>query len=92
MALEGRLIWTASDLTVAAECKYALLRTVDYPRSRARFLQEHQSTGSVLGGTAWTFSHPDLLAAGPLDLMVVDEAGQFSLAATMAASIAARRL
>jgi hypothetical protein len=45
-----------------------------------------------IGGTAWTFSHPDLLAAGPLDLMVVDEAGQFSLAATMAASIAARRL
>jgi predicted RecB family nuclease len=28
--LEGRLIWTASDLTAAAECEYALLRTVDY--------------------------------------------------------------
>jgi superfamily I DNA and/or RNA helicase len=64
----------------------------DDARSRARFLQEHQSTGCVLGGTAWTFSHPDLLAAGQLDLLVVDEAGQFSLAATMAASIAAKRL
>jgi uncharacterized protein len=64
----------------------------DDARSRARFLQEHQATGCVLGGTAWTFSHPDLLAAGQLDLLVVDEAGQFSLAATMAASIAARRL
>ena len=29
-SLEGRLIWTASDLTAAAECEYALLRTVDY--------------------------------------------------------------
>jgi len=28
--LEGRLIWTASDLTAATECEYALLRTVDY--------------------------------------------------------------
>jgi predicted RecB family nuclease len=28
--LEGRLIWTASDLTAAAECEYALLRAVDY--------------------------------------------------------------
>jgi hypothetical protein len=27
--LGGRLIWTASDLTAAAECEYALLRTVD---------------------------------------------------------------
>ena len=28
--LEVKLIWTASDLTAAAECEYALLRTVDY--------------------------------------------------------------
>jgi predicted RecB family nuclease len=28
--LEGKLIWTASDLTAAAQCEYALLRTVDY--------------------------------------------------------------
>jgi hypothetical protein len=28
--LEGKLIWTASDLTAAADCEYALLRTVDY--------------------------------------------------------------
>jgi superfamily I DNA and/or RNA helicase len=33
-----------------------------------------------------------LLTAGELDLLVVDEAGQFSLASTMAASVAARRL
>jgi len=47
--------------------------------------------GCLVGGTAWTF------AAGAferecLDLLVVDEAGQFSLANTMAASVAARRL
>jgi uncharacterized protein len=64
----------------------------DDVRSRARFLAERQSTGCVLGGTVWTFAHPDLLAFGDLDLLVVDEAGQFSLAATMAASVAARRL
>lgn len=28
--LEGNLIWTASDLTAAADCEYALLRTADY--------------------------------------------------------------
>src|ERR1700721_4677151 len=50
------------------------------------------STGWLFGGAAWHFSPPNLLAAGPLDLLVVDEAGQFSLAATMAASIAAGRL
>jgi uncharacterized protein len=60
--------------------------------SRARFLQGHQATGCVLGGTAWTFSNKDLQAAVPFDLLVVDEAGQFSLAATMAASVSAMRL
>jgi uncharacterized protein len=64
----------------------------DDERSRALFLQQHQSTGCVLGGTAWTFAHPGLLATGQLDLLVVDEAGQFSLASTVAASVAAQRL
>ncbi|WP_231581661.1 TM0106 family RecB-like putative nuclease [Cellulosimicrobium funkei] len=45
----------------------------------------------VVGGTAWDFAG-DRLPAGTLDLLVVDEAGQLSLATTVAVSRAARRL
>lgn len=48
--------------------------------------------GCVLGGTAWDFSNPSRVARGSLDLLVIDEAGQFSLAPTIAASVAAERL
>nr|BFF19802.1 hypothetical protein GCM10025730_33230 [Promicromonospora thailandica] len=51
-----------------------------------------QSTGGcVAGGTAWDFAHARWPAEG-LDLLVVDEAGQFSLADTVAVARAARRL
>ena len=43
--------------------------------------------GRVVGGTAWTFAP---LPPGSLDLLVIDEAGQFSLAHTIAASLPAR--
>jgi len=45
--------------------------------------------GRVLGGTAWTFAATSVRG---LDLLVIDEAGQFSLANTIAVSRAARRL
>lgn len=48
-----------------------------------------QGRGVVVGGTAWAFANEDLPR---LDLLVVDEAGQFSLANTIAASRAADRL
>ncbi|MCU1514051.1 MAG: helicase, partial [Microbacteriaceae bacterium] len=48
--------------------------------------------GFVLGGTAWTFSNANAVARGSLDLLVIDEAGQFSLASTIAAAVSARRL
>ncbi|MFT4306343.1 MAG: AAA domain-containing protein, partial [Microbacterium sp.] len=48
--------------------------------------------GFVVGGTAWDFAHPQRVARGGLDLLVVDEAGQFSLASTIAVSVAAQRL
>ena len=51
-----------------------------------------QSGGWVLGGTAWDFSNADRVPRGSLDLLVVDEAGQFSLASTIAAAVAAERL
>ncbi len=48
--------------------------------------------GFVVGGTAWDFSHPARIPRGSLDLLVIDEAGQFSLASTIAVSVAAERL
>nr|WP_286186315.1 bifunctional RecB family nuclease/DEAD/DEAH box helicase [Sphaerisporangium cinnabarinum] len=45
----------------------------------------------VVGGTAWDFA-AERLPAGTLDLLVVDEAGQFSLASTVAVARSARRL
>jgi uncharacterized protein len=46
----------------------------------------------VVGGTAWDFSNPARVPARSLDLLVIDEAGQFSLATTAASAVAARNL
>ncbi|MFC8599278.1 TM0106 family RecB-like putative nuclease [Isoptericola sp. NPDC057191] len=48
--------------------------------------------GCVVGGTAWDFAHPDRWPDDGLDLLVVDEAGQLSVAATIAVARSARRL
>jgi predicted RecB family nuclease len=48
--------------------------------------------GFVLGGTAWDFSNAARIEPGSLDLLVIDEAGQFSLASTIASAVAACRL
>jgi uncharacterized protein len=53
---------------------------------------DHAATGFVIGGTAWDFSNAARIPRHSLDLLVVDEAGQFSLASTIAASVAARNL
>lgn len=58
----------------------------------AGFLTGPGGTGGVVGGTAWTFANADTIARGSLDLLVIDEAGQFSLAPTIASSVAAQRL
>ena len=64
----------------------------DSGAGRAEWLARHGAAGRgcVLGGTAWTFSADAL--AGSFDLVVVDEAGQFSLANTVAVSTAGRNL
>jgi uncharacterized protein len=56
------------------------------------YVAAHQESGFVYGGTAWDFANTDRIERRALDLLVVDEAGQFSLASTIAASVAARRL
>lgn len=47
--------------------------------------------GCLVGGTAWTMTGKEV-PVGSLDLLVVDEAGQFSLANTLAVARAAKRL
>ncbi|PWB97321.1 TM0106 family RecB-like putative nuclease [Salinibacterium hongtaonis] len=56
------------------------------------FALDNEATGYVVGGTAWDFSNPARVPRRSLDLLVIDEAGQFSLASTIAASVAARKL
>ena len=56
------------------------------------FALDNRATGYVVGGTAWDFSNPARIPRRSLDLLVIDEAGQFSLAATIASSVAARNL
>lgn len=47
--------------------------------------------GALVGGTAWTMTGKSV-PAGSLDLLVIDEAGQFSLANTLAVARSAKRL
>ncbi|GAA3911376.1 TM0106 family RecB-like putative nuclease [Microbacterium invictum] len=65
--------------------------TVIAKNGMAGYIAEQQD-GFVVGGTAWDLTHPGRIARGSLDLLVIDEAGQFSLASTIAVSVAAQRL
>ncbi|UVJ40524.1 bifunctional RecB family nuclease/DEAD/DEAH box helicase [Arthrobacter sp. CJ23] len=47
--------------------------------------------GALIGGTAWTMTG-STVPADSLDLLVIDEAGQFSLANTLAVSRACKRM
>ena len=51
-----------------------------------------QNDAFVIGGTVWDFSNSENIQRGILDLLVIDEAGQYSLANTIGASVAARNL
>lgn len=50
------------------------------------------SGGCVIGGTAWDFANPGRVPPGSLDLLVIDEAGQFCLANTIAVAASAANL
>ncbi len=50
------------------------------------------TAGCVIGGTAWDFANADRVPPGSLDLLVIDEAGQFCLANTIAVAPAADNL
>lgn len=57
-----------------------------------KYLDDHVATGCVIGGTAWDFANANTIPRDSLDLLVIDEAGQFSLAPTIGVSVAAKRL
>lgn len=50
-----------------------------------------QSSGFVIGGTAWTMCRPSVQDLG-LDLLVIDEAGQFALTNAVASSASVSRV
>ncbi|WP_066914763.1 TM0106 family RecB-like putative nuclease [Mycobacterium interjectum] len=56
----------------------------------AAFIDGNQ--GCVIGGTAWDFANASRVPPGTLDLLVIDEAGQFCLANTIAVAPAAANL
>lgn len=58
----------------------------------ADFLADHAESGCVVGGTMWDLTSRRRFAPRQLDLLVIDEAGQFSLANTIATSASAKRL
>ncbi|OSC38703.1 TM0106 family RecB-like putative nuclease [Mycobacterium decipiens] len=50
------------------------------------------TAGCVIGGTAWDFANANRMPPASLDLLVIDEAGQFCLANTIAVAPAAANL
>lgn len=50
------------------------------------------TAGCLIGGTAWDFANRNRVPAASLDLLVIDEAGQFCLANTIAVASAAKNL
>ncbi|BBZ29834.1 ATPase [Mycolicibacterium madagascariense] len=64
-------------------------RVVD-EKDYAAFIAD--GTGCVIGGTAWDFANAGRVPRRALDLLVIEEAGQYSLANTVAVASAARNL
>lgn len=58
----------------------------------ALFVAQHRQSGFVLGGTAWDFANESKIPRQELDLLVIDEAGQFSLANTIAVGMSSKNL
>ncbi|HRA26468.1 TM0106 family RecB-like putative nuclease [Ornithinibacter sp.] len=60
----------------------------------AAFAAQHDQVGRgyVIGGSAWDLTNERRVARDQLDLLVIDEAGQFSVAKTLAVGVCARRL
>jgi len=59
-------------------------------RDYAGFISD--TPGCVVGGTAWDFANPGRVPPGSLDLLVIDEAGQYCLANTIAVAASAANM
>ena len=69
--------WTRT--VVAQEAATAAAETGPRSPGRLRRLPRRAPRhGCVLGGTAWDFTNADRVERGALDLLVIDEAGQYS--------------
>lgn len=53
-------------------------------------LEDEVAGADIVAGTSWAFAHPDM--SGAIDLLLVDEAGQMSLADVVAIARSARNL
>ncbi|MFS0911894.1 TM0106 family RecB-like putative nuclease [Microbacterium sp. 179-I 3D2 NHS] len=74
------------------DAEAAISYTAIAKNGMAAFLADHADEGVVVGGTAWDFSNTQRVERAGLDLLVIDEAGQFSLASTIAVAAGAKRL
>jgi uncharacterized protein len=77
-----------SSILIAKSCKQTTNRP-SYHQDKVAPWAIAQTKGYVIGGTAWTFASQEIRNLN-LDLVVVDEAGQFSLANTIASISCAR--
>jgi uncharacterized protein len=90
--LAGVVERSGGEVQVAHHCSDKSLtvpegvRRSEDKKSAIDFIQD----GSVVGGTAWLWSHPMLYQQ--LDYLFIDEAGQMSLAMALAAGRAARNI
>lgn len=89
-ALVGKVAKTGA--AVAGDGAAAASYTVLGKDGQLMFALENEASGFVVGGTAWDFANPARVPRRSLDLLVVDEAGQFSLASTIAASVSANNV
>lgn len=80
-----------ANIPIAKECKDGPNRPA-YHKEKDEVINFvlNSQYGCLIGGTAWTYARPAFRTLN-LDLMVVEEAGQFALANTIAAVSAAKR-
>lgn len=86
-----KLLELDSDLPIAKEQKHDLENNKPWNTGKIEVFAGLQNEGYLIGGTAWSFSRPAVRALD-LDLMVIEEAGQFSLANTLVAGSAAKKI
>jgi predicted RecB family nuclease len=82
----------AKEPKATAEPEWTALPSADGLAGFAAAPPASGGAGYVIGGSAWDFTNATRVQRGQLDLLVIDEAGQFSLAKMLGVSVSARRL